>query len=253
MADTVIVPPPAMQTRLASRHNGSLNLNPAKKWDIPALARAGALRSSANDMLTFLAAYLGYTDSLLGDAMAAMLRTRRPGPPVGDGSAKIEVALGWMITTRSDSEIVWHSGGTLGHRSILALDRKRRAGIVVLSNAGTAAGVDDIGMHLLDSSVPLTGPVKEHIQISVDTRASGAFVGRYQVTPSLVLAVTCDADHLFVQATGQPRFEIFPESPRQYFLKVVEAVITFADDVDGHAPSLILHQNGRDVTATRIE
>ena len=253
MADTFIVPPPAMQTRLASGHNGSLNLNPAKKWDIPALAGAGALRSSANDMLTFLAAYLGYTDSLLGDAMAAMLRARRPGPPVGDGSAKIEVALGWMITTRGNAEIVWHSGGTMGHRSILALDRKRRVGVVVLSNAGTAAGVDDIGMHLLDPSVPLAGPVKEHIQISVDTRVYGAFVGRYQVTPSLILAVTCDADHLFVQATGQPRFEIFPESPRQYFLKVVEAVITFADDVDGHAPGLTLHQNGRDVTATRIE
>jgi len=40
---------------------------------VTALAGAGALRSSVNDMLTFLAANLGYVKSPLAPAMAAML------------------------------------------------------------------------------------------------------------------------------------------------------------------------------------
>src|ERR1700730_3428997 len=46
-------------------------------WDLTTLAGAGALRSTANDMLTFLAANLGYTESPLSAAMTAMLSVRR--------------------------------------------------------------------------------------------------------------------------------------------------------------------------------
>jgi hypothetical protein len=47
-----------------------------KGWDIPTLAGAGALRSSANAMMTFLAAFMDYTESPLkpaieGDATAS--------------------------------------------------------------------------------------------------------------------------------------------------------------------------------------
>ncbi len=250
MSDTSITLTTAMQTRLAAAYDSSLN--PAKNWDLPTLAGAGALRSTANDMLVFLAATLGYTDSPLAPAMAAMLKESRPaGPTVGD--AKIEVGLAWMTTTRGNAQIVWHNGGTGGYRSMIAFDPKKRVRIVALSNAGTTAGVDDIVMHLLDPAVPLMQPPKQHTQITVDQKIYDALVGRYQAAPTFILTVTREGDHLFVQATGQPRFEIFPEGPREYFLKVVEAQITFDANVGGHAPGLTLHQNGRDVAAKRIE
>ena len=44
---------------------------------------------------------------------------------------------------------------------------------------------------------------------------------------------TRDGDHLFEETTGQPKFEIFPESDRDYFLKVVDAQITFVT-IKGH-------------------
>jgi CubicO group peptidase (beta-lactamase class C family) len=250
MSDTSITLTTAMQTRLAAAYDGSLNA--AKNWDLPTLAGAGALRSTVNDMLVFLAATLGYTDSPLAPAMAAMLKESRPaGPAMGD--AKIEVRLAWMTTTRGDAQIVWHNGGTGGYRSIIAFDPKKRVGVVALSNAGTTAGVDDIVMHLLDPAVPLMQPPKQHTQVAVDLEIYDTLVGRYQATPTFVLTVTREGDHLFVQATGQPRFEIFPEGPREYFLKVVEAQITFDADVGGHASGLTLHQNGREVAAKRIE
>jgi hypothetical protein len=67
------------------------------------------------------------------------------------------------------------------------------------------------------------------------------------------LTITREDDHLFAQATGQPKFQIFPESDRDYFLKVVDAQITFVTDGNGRARELILHQAGMDQHAKRIE
>ena len=78
-------------------------------------------------------------------------------------------------------------------------------------------------------------------------------MGSYQLAPSFILTVTRQGDHLFVQATGQPNFEVFAEGDRDYFYKVVDAQITFVTNAEGRATGLILHQNGRDLPAKRRE
>jgi len=42
-----------------------------------------------------------------------------------------------------------------------------------------------------------------------------------------------DGDHFYEQATNQPRLEIFPESEKDFFLRVVNAQVTFVTDGDG--------------------
>ena len=71
MPDTGITLSSSMKQRMATGHNAMLA--PVANWDFPALAGAGALRSSANDMLSFLEAFLGYRESPLAPAMKAML------------------------------------------------------------------------------------------------------------------------------------------------------------------------------------
>ena len=246
MSSTGITLTPEMKARFAVGHNAELKS--VSNWDLPTLAGAGALRSSANDLLTFLAANLGYTNSPLAPAMAAMLSVRRPmgGPQAG------QVGLAWIISKPFDDEIVWHNGGTGGYRSFVGYDAKTRVGVVVLSNSFTATGVDDIGMHLLDSRSPLAAPPKEHKEVVVDPRTFDGFVGQYQLAPNFVLTITREGDQLFAQATGQPKFQIFPEGPRDFFFKVVDAQITFQPDASGRATSLTLHQNGANVPAKRI-
>ncbi|MGD1211601.1 MAG: serine hydrolase [Candidatus Acidiferrales bacterium] len=246
MNNTRITLTPEMKERLAVGHNQAMDT--VANWDLPTLAGAGALRSTANDLLTFLAANLGYTTSALAPAMAAMLKVRRP-----TGQPGLEIALGWHIYTTNGKEIVWHNGGTGGYRSFMGFDPKARIGVVALSNASTIAGVDDIGRHLLDPSVPLTKPPKEHKQVAADPKLFDGYVGRYQLAPSFIMTITRDGDHLFVQATGQPKLEIFPEGDRDYFLKVVDAQITFVTDTQGRATELILHQGGLDQHARRME
>jgi 3-oxoadipate enol-lactonase len=91
-----------------------------------------------------------------------------------------------------------------------------------------------------------------HKEIVMETAAKQAFVGQYQLAPNIILAITLDGDQLYVQATGQSRAAIFPESPTQMFLKVVDAQLSFEVGPDGRPTNLTLHQNGRDRIAKRI-
>ncbi|HTR38856.1 MAG TPA: serine hydrolase [Bryobacteraceae bacterium] len=244
MSSTAIALTPELKARLAVGHDPALHR--AANWDLPTLAGAGALRSTANDMLTFLSANLGYTKTPLAPAMAAMLTVRRP-----TGVPNLEVALGWHIDTRFGSDIVWHNGGTGGYRSFIGYNPKTRVGVVVLSNTSTPAGVDDIGLHLLDARYKLIES-REHMEITLDPKLFDNLVGRYQLAPNFLLDVSRDGDHLFAQATGQGKAEIFPEAAHEFFYKIVDAQISFQTDNQGRATSLVLHQNGRDLPAPRI-
>jgi CubicO group peptidase (beta-lactamase class C family) len=246
MKSTAITLSKVMKDRLAAGHDAGLQ--PASNWDLPTLAGAGALRSTANDLLTFVGANIGMEKSLLAPSMAAMLATRRP-----TGFPGLEIALGWHISTLNGHEIVWHNGGTGGYRTWIGFDPKSRTGVVVLSNTFTTAGVDDIGAHLLDSNVPLLQAAKQRKEVKVDPAILDRYAGRYALAPTFVITVTRDGDHLYAQATAQPRFEIFAEDDRNFFYKVVDAQITFVVDATGRATSLVLHQNGANAPGKRID
>jgi CubicO group peptidase (beta-lactamase class C family) len=253
MRHTAIALSPDMQARLAPGHSPALE--PVPNWDLPTFAGAGALRSSANDMLTFLGAALGYGSSPLDSAFATMLSTRRP----ASSSTGLDTALGWQIFKAQETEVIWHNGGTGGYRTWTGYEPRSRTGVVVLTNAGTAAGPDDIGRHLLVPSAPLLknfpplAPQKTRTQTTVDAAVFERYVGRYQLAPMALLTITRDGNRFFVQLTGQPTLEIFAETEQDYFLKVVDAQLTFETDAQNQVVAVVLHQNGIDQRAPRIE
>jgi D-alanyl-D-alanine-carboxypeptidase/D-alanyl-D-alanine-endopeptidase len=89
--------------------------------------------------------------------------------------------------------------------------------------------------------------------VPIDPKLLDGYVGRYEleVAPGMIVTVTRDKDQLSVQLTGQPAFPVFPEGPRDFFYKVVEAQITFEVDASGRAGALVLHQNGQNPRAKR--
>lgn len=85
----------------------------------------------------------------------------------------------------------------------------------------------------------------------VDPALYSAYAGEYELAPAFILTVTREGDRLMTQATGQQKFEIFPSSETEFFLKVVDARITFVRSPDGTVDQLVLHQGGRDLPAKR--
>jgi CubicO group peptidase (beta-lactamase class C family) len=242
MSDTRISLTPEMNARLAAGHNAAGN--PVPNWDLPTLAGAGALRSTANDMLTFLAANLGLVKSRLAPAMADEVSIRRP------AGGDMEIAYGWHVQTREGRSIIWHNGGTGGYRTYMGYDPEARTGVVVLSNISTAEGPDDIGRHLLNAAYPLlkATPPAEHKEITLDPKLFDKYVGAYQLGPNVVMTISREGSRFYAELAGQPRLEIFSEGERQFFLTVVDAQLTF--EADG--AQVTLHQNGRDTPAKRL-
>ena len=89
--------------------------------------------------------------------------------------------------------------------------------------------------------------------MTIDPAAFDPLVGRYRLAPTFILTFSRRGDRFYTQATGQPKVEMFPESPTEFFLKVVNAQLTFVKDATGHVTHVILHQGGRDQKAERME
>lgn len=87
----------------------------------------------------------------------------------------------------------------------------------------------------------------------VDPKIFERYVGEYQLGPGFILTVRTRENRIFAQATGQQEAEIFPKSETEFFLKVVDAQITFVMGENDSVTSLILHQGGQDMPAEKIK
>lgn len=117
-------------------------LTPAKLWDFQILGAAGAMKSTAMDMIKYLKANMGITESPLVEAMALsqkdLIETGRPGDRIG---------FNWFTTEAKGTKIIWHNGGTGGFRSFAGFSKEKGVGVVVWTNCIKPA--DDIGFKLL--------------------------------------------------------------------------------------------------------
>jgi hypothetical protein len=82
-------------------------------------------------------------------------------------------------------------------------------------------------------------PPKEHKEVAVNSKVLDGYAGKYELEPGVILTIKREGD-------------LFPESERAFFLKVVDAQVTFVTDAQGRATELIFHQGG-DQHAKRIE
>jgi serine-type D-Ala-D-Ala carboxypeptidase/endopeptidase len=107
------------------------------------LAPAGSLRSSAEEMLTFLAACADPPPGPLG---AALRLARRPHHRA---SRRFAFGLCWvLVRRRGRPEVAWHNGGTWGFRAYAGVAPEAGRAAVVLSDTGR--GVDRTGFTLVE-------------------------------------------------------------------------------------------------------
>jgi D-alanyl-D-alanine-carboxypeptidase/D-alanyl-D-alanine-endopeptidase len=227
----------SMRERLTPGHNQSLE--PTSNWDMPTLTGAGGLRSTANDLLTFLdAVSSAQTDTPLRRASERLLKTQRltRGPAEGNNAA-----LGWFVRTRPDDVIILKGGGTGGYKSFIGFSTWSRKASVVLSNAG-GNEIDDIGLHLVNDACSLR---QYPPQVAVDPAVLATYAGTYAVTPAFTLTIRASADRLFVRGTGQNELELFADAENRFFMRSVDAQAIFLREKDGTVRELIWRQNGK--------
>jgi CubicO group peptidase (beta-lactamase class C family) len=205
------------------------------------------------DMLTYVAANMAADlDSTRGPLAPAMRASHAPRRPAG-GMGRI--GLAWIVGPwPGGGSLLWHNGATGGYRSIAAYDAARRVGVVVLANSSVSQ--DDLAIHLLVPGVPLREPSPPpsagRVAITLPAATLDRYVGEYEFTPTFHIAVTREGDALVAQATNQPKHVMLAESETKFFLKAVDAQLTFEVGATGPATALVLHQGGADQRAPRV-
>ncbi|HEV8330059.1 MAG TPA: serine hydrolase [Steroidobacteraceae bacterium] len=242
MRDTTFGPTGDTRSRLAAAYDAKLQS--VGNEGLGALNGSGGLYSTVNDMLRFVELFVGRGPQSLTTAGATMLEPRRP----GDGP-DTRMGLGWRVTTSEGVRRMWSSGRADGYRAFMGFDPVARVAVVALTNAATNVGVDDIGWHILDPSVPV---IRVHPRISVPTAVLERYVGRYLFEDGVYMTVAREEDHLVVQMTGQGPSPIFPGAPREFFPEDIEAQFVFSESDPGPAPSLVLNQQGHSYKAVRV-
>jgi hypothetical protein len=175
--------------------------------------------------------------------------------PLNDGKPNpAHYGFGWIINTLNGHKLIEHSGGWQGFACIISRYVDDTLTIVVLTNLD-ASHPGKIAHQIAGLVNPALKPPppKEHKEVPVDPKLFDGYIGRYQLAPNFIVTITAEDGHLFAQSSGQPKVQIFPETGRDYFLKVVDAQISFVTDSNGRATELILHQSGTNVHAKRLE
>jgi CubicO group peptidase (beta-lactamase class C family) len=202
---------------------------------------AGALYSTTHDLLR-------WEQGLFGGKLLSAASLQKMTTPF-----KSDYAFGLLVHTVGGHKVIDHGGGIEGFNTHLTYYPDDKVTVVVLGNLNGQAP-DDIAARLgsiaLGEKIVLASERKE---VTVDPKLFDSYIGSYQLAPTFILTVTREGDQLFVQATGQAKFEVFPESIRDYFYKAVDAQISFVTDGQGRATELILHQGGLDRHAKRME
>ncbi|WP_327233065.1 beta-lactamase family protein [Streptomyces sp. NBC_01317] len=133
---TSCVPGPPGTTATGHGHGGA-----RPPWEIPGLPGAGAVRSTARDLLTLLDAHLeahpgappGTREAAAPLPLrAALADVTRPRLAVRGGARRL--ALVWNIRVRPGGDVYHHSGGTSGFTAFAGFCPRRGTALVALAN-----------------------------------------------------------------------------------------------------------------------
>ncbi len=229
-----------LDSRWAIGHDGGGKS--AQPWHLGVLAGAGAINSTGADMLRYLEANMGRGSGPLLDAMRFAHKSRQ----LIGGDAHI--GLAWMTRHDKAGDVVWHNGMTGGYASFMGFTADGSRGVVILTNI--AQSVDDLGFATLIAEAPLAPAEKP---VAMPPEQLDAYVGEYQLAPGFILTVFRDGDQLNAKATGQGAFPIFPSAADAFFARVAGIRIDFQRGTGGKVASLVLHQNGHDSAAKKLD
>jgi D-alanyl-D-alanine-carboxypeptidase/D-alanyl-D-alanine-endopeptidase len=237
LADTFTAVPAAAAARRAQGTTDDLAAAPP--WTYDAMAGAGAVVSSAHDLLRLIDVELDAAAGSTQPLRRAMKLTQepqidRPGDNVG---------LGWLIDSAGR---YWRNGGTGGFHLYVGFDPKIRRGVVVLAATATSVidRLPDAMFKILEGTVPpvtrLPGPAE-----------LAAFTGNYDLGGT-ALQVVLEGKRLYLAGPGEPRHRLAPLSDHEFWLEALGSVAAFEKD-GGKVARVVFGVGDHQIAASRVE
>ncbi|GAB4048215.1 serine hydrolase [Spirosoma litoris] len=216
-----------------------------RSLDSTAAYAAGGMYSSVGDLYRWTQAFR--STQLLKPASQRLAFT-----PIKPGNWSCGWGINYFVNHK---KLVFQNGNLPGFATFLVLIPDDDTVLIMLANVDDTSDMTTLEPMLKDLLFVTYG-MPYQLPVSFKTvRVSDAilqqYVGQYQLDLKRIVTITFDQNRLFLQVTGQERFEIFPSSETDFFLKAVNAQLTFQKDETGRVIQITVHQNG-DVVAKRL-
>ncbi|HTY51520.1 MAG TPA: DUF3471 domain-containing protein [Steroidobacteraceae bacterium] len=179
-------------------------------------------------------------------------------PGIGAGSMLLVTRTGEGYAARFTSPVgIFHCEGARSAEGEAALGRAFAGGnqpsVQSLRRDAHAPG-PDCWLHgegfCLQSNALLRRAERKEIAVGAGILAR--YLGRYQLTPNMVLQVTVREGGLSVKIAEHPTVPIYPESETGFFYKGLDAQIRFVTDASGAVTGLVFHNQGQELPAPRV-
>jgi CubicO group peptidase (beta-lactamase class C family) len=179
--------------------------------------------------------------------------------PVGVG----DYAVGFAITKIGQGWYFGHGGSNWGFRGTLLAHKVKGYGLVIMTNGDQGGAVASEMSRRIQRVYEWDSfaepaprgyrPPVARTEITVAESVLRSYVGEYQLTPQLSITITFEDGRLQAQPTGQQKATLFAESQDKFFLRVVNAQVTFTKAPSGEVSGLVLHQGGRDQPGRKVK
>ncbi|HXH60200.1 MAG TPA: serine hydrolase [Fimbriimonadaceae bacterium] len=162
--------------------------------------------------------------------------------------------LGLIITDLGGVRQVQHSGGWEAYRSMVSRFPDYDLAIITFGNGGSLLplnGNNALAKELLADKMEPAKP--ERPAVALPEADLQGLVGTYQLNSDKVAVVTRLKQRLFIQVTGQARFEVFAAKKDDFFYRNIPAEVVFERDTDDKVTSATITQNDVAYKMPRID
>lgn len=201
-------------------------------WNFDALAGAGAVLSSAEDMVQFIKRNVEEDDSSAFKSLSQLQEVQ----------VQPNQAFAWVVDkNESGQPVFWHAGLTGGYASFVAISPEESKGWVLLTTSMQGGLVNEIGRSFF---API--PRMEIVDLS-------AYLGVYRIIQDMYMTFSERENQLIAQATGQAEIPLTFVKDREFKFDPADIVLSFEKPRDGISRSVNMNQRGQFLKGRRVE
>jgi CubicO group peptidase (beta-lactamase class C family) len=277
MSRTSMVWEPGFETDFANgydEYGRSLGAEKRSKPDA-----AGSMQTTLRDYATLLSALLH--SKLLGIRTTGLLFNRQIAihsshqfPSLNEETSAandaigLSYGLGWGIYFSPYGKAFFKEGHDEGWRHLALLFREKGNGMLIMTNSSNGEGIfkplidSVLGKTLFPfdwegytpyNLLPPPPKLKEHKRVTLTQEQLSPLAGKYALSADVVMTVTAENGHLYFQENDEPRQELLPESPADFYSAISTDECSFKPAGGSPAQVLVLHLDGRDVVLKRLK